>query len=77
MTFYIKDFFSKCDQFRRNLEIWSHLRKILNGKLHFFVPCYECIKCHIKPIINKFASFLFGKQYALIYQVVASRFLLS
>ena len=27
MKFSIKDFFSKCDQIRRNLRIWSHLRK--------------------------------------------------
>ena len=25
MKFSIKDFFSKCDQIRRNLQIWSHL----------------------------------------------------
>ena len=27
MKFYIKDFFSKCDQIRRKLRIWSHLLK--------------------------------------------------
>ena len=27
MKFSIKDFFSKCDQIRRKLRIWSHLRK--------------------------------------------------
>ena len=27
MKFYIKDFFSKCDQIRRFLRIWSHLLK--------------------------------------------------
>ena len=27
MKFFIKDFFSKCDQIRRNLWIWSHLLK--------------------------------------------------
>ena len=32
----IKDFFSKYDQIRRKLRIWSHLlKKILNEKLHF------------------------------------------
>ena len=25
MKFFIKDFFSKCDQIRRKLRIWSHL----------------------------------------------------
>ena len=27
MKFSIKDFFSKCDQMRRKLQIWSHLLK--------------------------------------------------
>ena len=27
MKFSIKDFFSKCDQIRRKLQIWSHLQK--------------------------------------------------
>ena len=27
MKFFIKNFFSKCDQFRRKLRIWSHLLK--------------------------------------------------
>ena len=36
MKLSIKDFFSKCDQIRRKLWIWSHLtEEILNGKLHF------------------------------------------
>ena len=33
VKFSIKNFFSKFDQIR------SFLRKILNGKLHFFDPC--------------------------------------
>ena len=27
MKFFIKDFFSKCDQIRRKVRIWSHLLK--------------------------------------------------
>ena len=27
MNFSIKDFFSKCDQIRKKLQIWSHLLK--------------------------------------------------
>ena len=27
MKFFMKDFFSKCDQIRRKLRIWSHLLK--------------------------------------------------
>ena len=35
MNFSIKDFFSKCDQIRSFLRIWSHLLKKSLGKLHF------------------------------------------
>ena len=36
MKFSIKDSFSKCDQIRSFLWIWSHLlEEILNGKRHF------------------------------------------
>ena len=36
IKFSIKDFFSKCDQIRSFLWIWSHFfEKIVNGKLHF------------------------------------------
>ena len=36
MEFSIKDFFSKCDQIRRKLRIWSHLlKKSLIVKLQF------------------------------------------
>ena len=34
MKLFIKDFFSKCDQIRRLLKIWSHLLKI--SLIHFF-----------------------------------------
>ena len=36
MKFSIKYFFSKCEQIRRKLRIWSNFtEEILNGKLHF------------------------------------------
>ena len=36
MKFSIKDFFSKCNQICRKLQIWSHLlKKFFIGKLHF------------------------------------------
>ena len=37
MKFSIKDFFSKCDQIRRNLRIWSHLQK--KSLIEYFVFC--------------------------------------
>ena len=36
MKFSIKDFFSKCDQIRRKLQIWLHLMKKYFKKLHFY-----------------------------------------
>ena len=39
IKFSIKDFFSKCDQMRRKLRIWSFTEEIFNGELHFIVQC--------------------------------------
>ena len=37
MKFSIKDLFSKCDQIRRKLPVWSHLlKKSLMGNFNFF-----------------------------------------
>ena len=41
MKFSIRDFSSKCDQIHRTLRIWSHLLKILNGKLHFLCSAHS------------------------------------
>ena len=37
MKFYIKDSFSKCDQIRSNLLIWSHLLK--KSIMENIIPC--------------------------------------
>ena len=43
--FSIKDFFSKCDQIRRKLRIWSHLlKKSLIENLIFCSVSYAIIK---------------------------------
>ena len=40
MKFFIKDFFSKCDQIRKKLWIWSHLlKKPLMGNFSFCAVC--------------------------------------
>ena len=40
MNFSIKDFFSKCDQIRSKLRVWSHLlNKFLMENFIFFVHC--------------------------------------
>ena len=35
MKFFLKDFFSKCDQIRSNADSVTFTEEILNGKLHF------------------------------------------
>ena len=40
MKFSIKDFFSKCDQIRRKLQIWSHLLKKSLMENFIFVQCH-------------------------------------
>ena len=37
MKFFIKDFFSKCDQIRRKLRMWSHLLK--KSFIEYFIFC--------------------------------------
>ena len=56
MKFSNKDFFSKCDQIRRNLRIWSHLLKksLMENFIFCVVPNYKLtprIKAFISPQI--------------------------
>ena len=50
MKFSIKDFFSKCDQIRGKLRIWSHLLKksFMENFIFCAVTCYGKTKCHFK-----------------------------
>ena len=43
MKFSIKDFFSKCDQIRRKLRIWSHLLNKSLMENFIFVQCHSSI----------------------------------
>ena len=43
MKFSIKDFFSKCDQIRRKLRIWSHLLK--KSLMENFIFCAAILFC--------------------------------
>ena len=63
MKFSIKDFFSKFDQIRSFLWIWSHLlEKSLMENL-FFVHCYnqlqEILVCNYQLIYIKDSNFVF------------------
>ena len=52
MKFSIKDFFSKCDQIRNFLRIWSYLlKKSLMEKFIFLV---QCLQKHILTEMPKF-----------------------
>ena len=69
MKFSIKDFFSKCDQIRRFLRIWSHLLKkflmenIIFYAVQFAVKLYKItgIPCAIKTPKSYFFSNIFKK----------------
>ena len=43
MKLSIRDFFSKCDQIRRNLRIWSHLLKKSSMETSFFVQWWTFV----------------------------------
>ena len=47
MKFPINDFFSKCDQIRSFLRIWSHLMK--KSLMEHFIFC--AVYCEVAPII--------------------------
>ena len=69
MKFFIKDFFSKCEQIRRKRRIWSHLLK--KSLMKNFVVCavlvmnyfylFLCIKCY------KFLNFYAINLHQVIY----------
>ena len=53
IKFFIKDFFSKCDQIRRKLRIWSHLLK--KSLMESFIFCAVImyvidLESEIKPL---------------------------
>ena len=43
LKFFIKDFFSKCDQIHRRLRIWSHVLKKFLMKNSISVQCIQCV----------------------------------
>ena len=51
MMFSVKDFFSKCDQIRRKLQIWSHLLKKSIMEIFIF-----CAVLSFRQTINRYNS---------------------
>ena len=64
MKFSIKDFFSKCDQIRRKLRIWSHLLK--KFLMENFVFCAVSIKNKSNVTSKVFTNFANVRVYEQI-----------
>ena len=57
MKFSAKDFFSKCDQIRRNMRIWSHLlKKSLMENLIFCAVSNRWLNWPYRPAKNKYPN---------------------
>ena len=56
MKFSINDFFSKCEQIRKTVDLVIFTEEILNGKLHFFssvnVPLKICVNRYLRHCHN-------------------------
>ena len=50
MKFSIEDFFSKCDQIRRKLRIWSHLLK--KSFMENFIFCAVNLDLNLRKLIQ-------------------------
>ena len=57
MKFFIKDFFIKCDQTRRKLDLVTFTENILNGKLCVVIPATQTQYFKIN-LIEKYAKFV-------------------
>ena len=60
MKFSIKDFFSKCDQIRRKLRIWSHLLKKSLMENFIFMQCE--FPRFLKYNLSKLEEIIWGKE---------------
>ena len=58
MKFSIKDFFSKCDQIRKKLQIWSHLRKKSLMENFTFCAVLGLIKLYDEAFFTKIVNVL-------------------
>ena len=56
MKFFVKDFFSKCNQIAENCEFFTFTEEILNGKHHFLCIelwiCQEYLDKHLPNITD-------------------------
>ena len=58
MKFFILDFFSKCDQIRSKLRIWSHLlKKSLTENFNFRAVIFEGAVVSGRPIVLRLLQY--------------------
>ena len=75
MKFSIKYFFSKCDQIRWNLRIWSHLlKKYLMENLFFCAMSISGVWNNSKCTSETWSSFLVNNGALRIFLIVVQRF---
>ena len=71
MKLLIKDFFSKCDQIRRNLAIWSHLLKKFLMEKFIFCAVYDLeeyvIHCKLPANLVIFSNTLLIQLMLLLF----------
>ena len=71
MKLLIKDFFSKCDQIRRSLAIWSHLLKKSLMENFIFCAVYDleeyAIHCKLPANLVIFSNALFIQLILLLF----------
>ena len=58
MKFSIKDFFSKCEQTRSKLRIWSHLLKKFLNENFIFLCSVKAVNARISSTVNHKETFL-------------------
>ena len=70
MKFSIKDLFSKCDQIRRKLRIWSHLlKKSLVENVIFCAELFEHIYRIICNVFNTVSLALLQREFNLFFKL--------
>ena len=74
MKFSIKDFFSKCDQIRRKLQILSHLLKksLMENFIYYpevyLGPCHTTImELYAKTVSSEKTLFIFSQKISIIF----------
>ena len=79
MKFSVKDFFSKCDQIRRKLRIWSHLLKksLMENFIFSAVSFRLLVLCFAAAPVSKSVVFVRPHRYLFTFLEFENMFLNS